>query len=100
MRDRGKWRAGAAARSAQAQRAANARWAAVRSALAEDPVRTSRVVELTIRDTHNTMRVVRMQSEPREHGWSRWAVTENGQRVGRRRLGRSTIADLIARSLE
>lgn len=99
MRNWAQWRARKAARSERARAAAEARWSAVRAARADEPVREGRVVEITIRDTRQPMRVLRLQAEPRELGWSRWAVSENGVRVGRRRFGRSAISDLIARSL-
>jgi len=57
------------------------------------------VVELTIRDSHRPMRVVRMEAEEGDRGWGRWMVTESGARVGRRRFGRRAVGELIAGSL-
>jgi hypothetical protein len=95
-----KWNAGKRQRSDKARHAANTRWDRVRAARAGEPVRETRVVELTIRDSHRPMRIVRLQAEELERSWSRWAVSENGQKIGNRRFGRNGIADLLARSLE
>ncbi len=94
-----KWRTQRLVRSARAQKAANARWAAVRAARAGEPPRQTRVVELTLRDTHRPMRIILLEAEPTENGWGRWAVTENGERIGRRRFGRTRIGQTIAGSL-
>jgi hypothetical protein len=100
MRNWQKWRENAAARSARATRAAEARWARYHAA-DDSPPRETRFVELTLRDSHRPMRIVRMEADETQRGeWGRWAVTEDGQRIGRRRLGRSGIADLLSRSLE
>lgn len=99
MRNWRKWRKGAAHRSALARIAANARWEQHRAALAAEPTRTIRVVELTVKDSHRPQRVIRMEADERETTWSRWLVIENGERVGRRRFGRTTIAEPIAQSL-
>ena len=70
------------------------------AASAGEPIRETRVVEMVIRDSHRTMRLIRMTAEPRERGWSRWMVAENGAQVGRRKFGNHAIARLIARSLQ
>jgi len=99
MRNWKTFRCGAAARSERARRAATARWAAYHLAQADAPLRQTRVVEMTIRDSHRPMRVIRMAAEQTDRGWSRWLVTENGERVGRRRFGGTAIAKLIERSV-
>ncbi len=99
MRNWTKWNAERAQRSARATRAANARWEAARAERAAGPTRQTRIVELTIRDTHRTMRTIRLSAEPTELGWSRWAAAENGQRIGRRRLGKTRLARMIAETL-
>lgn len=82
--------------------AAAARWRKVRAGRSDCPLRETRVVELTVRDSHRTRRVIRMESDLTRdaRAWGRWSVSENGRAIGRRRFGRSAIADLIARSLE
>jgi hypothetical protein len=99
MRNWRTWKAKAKARSDLARRAAEARWAAYHEAQADDPIRQTRVVEMTIKDSHRPMRVIRMEAEQTERGWSRWLATENGERVGRRRFGGTAIAKLIERSV-
>jgi ATPase subunit of ABC transporter with duplicated ATPase domains len=96
MRDWQKWRAGAKARSARASRAAIARWDAVRAARAGEPVRETRVTEITVRDSHRPMEIVRLQSEETRSGWSRRRVSHNGVSLSIRPLGPSGIASLIA----
>lgn len=91
-----KWQAGKKVRSAKARRAAVARWAAYHAAREGEPVRRTRVVEMTIRDSCRMMRVIRLESD--EGG--RWLVSENGVRVGSRRLGARRLAGLIAESLK
>lgn len=93
------WRAGAAEQSRRASVAARARWDAVREARQDEPVRMTRVVEITVRDSHRPRRTLRLESEEGPHGWRRWRVSEDGVRVGTRRLGRSTLARLLAQSL-
>lgn len=100
-----KWNAEKGKRSARAQHASEIRWARYHAALSAEPVRASRVVEITIRDTHRPMRVICLRSEV--YGLrsdpcsrSRWAVTENGTQIGTRRLGTTAIARAIARSLQ
>jgi hypothetical protein len=46
------------------------------------------------------MRLIRLEADDKGRAWSRWKVTENGARVGRRRFGRTAIARLIAYSLD
>jgi len=100
MRNWRKWREQRTLRSDRGRRAATARWDAVHADRAAEPVRDSRVVEITIRDSTRPLRQIQMQCEPTEHGWSRWAVTENGHPAGRRRFGATAIARLIAQSLQ
>ncbi len=100
MRDWKKWNANAEHRRERARRAAEARWEAARESRSDEPVRQTRVVELTIRDTHRCRRTIVLRADEGFRGWGRWLVSENGERIGRRRFGRSAIAALIARSLE
>jgi hypothetical protein len=93
------WNKHHATRSAAAAKAANARWDRVRAARKDEPLRASRVVELTIRDTHRTMRVIRLKCEPSLQGWGRFAVMENGAQIGKRRFGHKALAALLAASL-
>lgn len=101
MRNWRKHHKGKALRSERARKAAVIRWERYHAELAAVLVRETRYVELTILDSHRPMRVIKMQAEPArsETGWGRWAVTENGTRIGTRRMGRTTLAGLIARSL-
>lgn len=99
MRKWSEWRSEASARSERARVAACARWAAVRAARADERPRETRVVEISLRDTHRPSRQIRLQAEERNRSWSRWSVTEDGVRIGRRALGTTGIADLIARSI-
>lgn len=100
MRDWAKWREKKARRSAAGRVGANARWAAYHATHAGEPIRQSRVTELTIRDTHRATEIVRIVREPRDHSWSRGRVTVNGRPVGKRAFGFSAIARLLARSLQ
>lgn len=100
MRDWAKWWEAKARRSAAGRAGATARWAAYHAAKADEPVRQSRVTEITIRDSHRPMEIVRIVRQPRAHSWGRGRVTVNGRPVGRRAFGVSAIARLLARSLE
>jgi len=91
-----KWQAGKAKQTKRARAGADARWAAVREARAEEPVRRTRVVELTIRDSHRPGTVVRLSAEEGARGWGRWAVEQDGARIGKRRLGKAGIARMLA----
>jgi hypothetical protein len=86
-------------RSAQRRRIER-RWERVREARAGERVRETRVVEVTIRDSHRPMTTIRMETQERERGWGRFAVWQQGARIGARRFGRSGIAELLARWLE
>jgi hypothetical protein len=99
MQSHAKWKAGSRARSDRARAAANVLWQRVHAAAAAEPERETRFVELTIRDSHRPLRVIRLQAEQSDHAWGRWAVDENGSRIGARRFGRSAISEMIARSL-
>ena len=83
-------------RAAQRRRA-ELRWAEAHNI--DEPARVSRVVELTILDSHRARRFIRLQAEPLACGWSRWRVTENGARIGKRGFGSLAVAKLIAASL-
>ena len=85
-------------REAQRRRVA-ARHARAQEAHQGEPVRLSRIVEFPIRDTHRPFAMIRLEAEPTAHGFGRWIVSENGQRIGTRRFGRRGIADLIAQWL-
>lgn len=99
MRDWRKWRADSERRRHAARRAAQIRWDRHHAEQSDVVARATRSVELSIRDTHRPMRIIRMEAEEREHGWGRWAAWENETRIGSRQFGRSKIAELIARSL-
>jgi hypothetical protein len=75
------------------------RWAKAAAAREGEPIRETRVVEMTIRDSHRPMRIVRLQAEETERGWSRWTAHENGQRAGQKPWGKNAIARAIARTL-
>jgi hypothetical protein len=99
MRNWAKWKAGAARRSAAGKAGAEARWAREHAELEGEPLRRTRVVEIEIRDSLLPMRTIRLEAEPREQGWSRWLVMENGRRCGKRRFGAKRVAVAIAESL-
>jgi hypothetical protein len=86
-------------RSAAGRAGAEARWASVRAARADEPIRQTRIDEITIRSTIRPMQIIRIERQPKAHGWSRAHVYVNGQRVGRRTYGRSAIAKLLATAL-
>jgi hypothetical protein len=69
------------------------------TAHAGDPQRHSRVSEVTIRDSHRTMQIIRIHREPTEHSWSRGRVYVNGKRVGRRTFGKTALGKLLAEAL-
>lgn len=86
-------------RDAQSRRA-HARWEKHRARQIETPVRQSKLVELTIRDSHRPMRVIRLRADPTDRGWGRFAGEENGRAIAHgRRFGHRHIATLIAQSL-
>jgi len=85
-------------REAQSRRI-RARWDRVHAVRSGEPLRASRIVEFPIRDTHRPFAMIRLEAEPTERGFWRWIVSENGVRIGKRRLGRRAVADLIARWL-
>jgi hypothetical protein len=78
------------------RRGANARWAAHHAAQAGEPVRETRVVEVTVRDSHRPGCTVRLEANETVHGWGRWAVFQAETRIGKRRMGRHAVGDLIA----
>lgn len=100
MRNWKKWRAGTKARNESARRAAMARWDAYHQAVSAEPLRATRTVEITIRDSHRPMHVIILKADERQNGWSRFSVSEGGVRIGSRRFGRSSIASLIAALLQ
>lgn len=85
--------------SITASHAAHARWAVVRAARAAEPVRETRVVEIEVRDSHRPRATVRMVAQETPRGWSRWQVSQNGVRIGRRTCGRTSVGKLVARWL-
>jgi hypothetical protein len=93
-----KWNTQARERSRRAQHAAEVRWARHHAGI-EAPPRETRVVEMSIRDSHRPMRTLRFEADETERGWGRWRVSEGGARIGERRFGRTAIGALIARSL-
>ncbi len=76
------------------------RWAKARAAAAAEPLRTDRVVELTVRDSHRPGTTLRLESRETAAGFRRWAMAEAGRQIGPRRMGRHAIAKLIAQWLE
>jgi|GEM_PF-3658755 len=59
------------------------------------PLRQTRVVEITIRDSHRTMTVLRLeQHEGHEGKWTRW------HGLGKRPLGINGIAHVIGKYLQ
>ena len=58
-----------------------------------DAIRESRTVEITIRDSHRPMQIVKMRQDERGEGrWSRWTV----EGLTCRPLGNTGIGKLIA----
>jgi hypothetical protein len=84
-------------RAAQ-QRRIERRWKAALAGATAGADRRDRVSEVTIRDTHRPMVVVRLEARMTRGGrrWGRRAVYENGRRVGARRLGLRAIGELLA----
>ena len=62
----------------------------------------TRVVEVTVRDSCRPRTVLRLASDLTRDGraWGRWEAWANGARVGKRRIGRRRIAELLAGLLE
>jgi hypothetical protein len=85
-------------RAAQSRRVAQ-RWSKASAVRVGEPIRETRVVLMTIRDSHRPMRIIRMQAEETERGWSRWVVQENGQPAGQKPWGKNAIARAIASTL-
>ena len=94
-----KWYADKDRRRESARKAANARWSAYHAAQAGEPQRHSRSTELTIRDSHRPMQIIRIHRESIGHAWSRGRVYINGRRVGHRAFGRTALAKLLAEAL-
>ena len=86
--------------SASGSTAARARWVKNAMARRHEPVRETRVVELVVRDSHKPQCVIRLEAQETPRGWSRWQVSQNGKRVGRRTFGRSAVGKMMARLLE
>ena len=86
MRNWRKWEAGAARRSERARHAANARWETYHDAM---PRRETRVVEITVRDSHRPLTRIRAeQFEDGDGRWSRWHVVGHaGRPRGKHGLG-------------
>lgn len=84
------------------RRGATARWARAHAEQAGEPVRETRVVEFPVIDTHRPRTHIRLESNLTREGsaWGRWRVWENGERVGKRRLGRTAVGKMIAKWLE
>ena len=81
-------------------RRVSVRWARAHATQAAEPVRQTRIVELPIRDTHRAGAPIRMEAEPTRHGFGRWLLTENGEQIGTKRLGRRQVEDMIASWLQ
>lgn len=86
-------------RSKRARHAAQCRWDEYHARVANDPIRETRTVKIFIQDSHRPRSVIRLQAERSELAWGRFAVWENGQRIGSRRMGRSGLARVLAESL-
>jgi hypothetical protein len=86
-------------RAAQAERVEK-RWQREREKQAGEPIRKTRVVVLEVKDSARMRAVIRLEAEETERGWSRWAVSEGGERIGKRRWGRRAVGLLIAGWLE
>jgi hypothetical protein len=86
-------------RSAAGRAGAKARWAAVRAARAEEPIRQTRIDEITIRSSIRPQQILRVERQPAERGWSRAHVYVNGRRVGCRGYGRTALGKLLAEAL-
>ena len=84
------------------------RWEKELAGRVGEPVRQTRVVELEIRDSMRPRTTIRLEAEEAERGWGRWAVWQDGVRVGTegsgkgkagrgepRRFGTRRIAGLI-----
>ena len=85
---------------ASGSEAARARWQNNALARAGEPVRETRVVEMTIRDSHRPGVEVRMESHETPSGWGRWRVAQNGKQVGRRTFGHTAISAMLAKVLQ
>ena len=82
-------------RSDRGQRGAEARWRKYHEKLAGEPVRRDRVAEITIRDSHRPMTVIRLSREDMGEGqWGRW------QGIGESALGPTGIGKIVGRYLE
>jgi hypothetical protein len=99
MRDWFKWQADKSRRSEIACKAATARWDAHHAAHAGEPKRHSRVSELTIRDSHRPLQIIRIHRESKGHAWSRGRVYIDGHRIGHRAFGRTALGKLLAEAL-
>jgi hypothetical protein len=73
--------------SARGRKGAAVRWA--RAHADSGPVRVSRWVEITIRDSHRPMEVIRARRDVDDEGrWGRWRVDDyQGRPLGARGLG-------------
>ena len=61
---------------------------------AAEPVRVDRVVEITIRDSHRPMTVIRLRREDQGERWGRWTG------IGQARLGPTGIGKVLGKYLE
>ena len=85
-------------RDAQRRRV-EARWARQSAERERDPVRQTRVVEITVRDSHRTRTLIRLEADENERSWGRWGVWQDGQRVEQRRAGKRQLAAMVAEFL-
>ena len=69
------------------------------AASAGEPVRVSRITEVTIRDTHRPLAVFRFQREPTERGWGRAKPEQNGKELSIRPVATAGIARLLAKHI-
>jgi hypothetical protein len=92
----GHWHNNAAQRSERARRAAMARWSRAHDD-SDAPMRETRTIEVTLRDSHRPMETIRLSRDDVGDGrWSRWRV--EGARI--RPLGATGVARLLARLIE
>lgn len=78
---------------------AEARWARVRERRRGETTRATRVVEVTIRDSHRPRIVLRLEAQETGQGWGRWRVSENGTEWAGRKIGTGRVARAVARVL-
>lgn len=90
-----KWNKGKRARSERASKAARARWEKEHSGKQPEP-RETRHIEITIRDSHRPMTIIRAHQEQQDYGrWSRLRIEGSTSRP----VSRNGMAKRIAAAL-